>query len=323
MRVIDQSLRSPNLNQILFKMKNSSREKVDFLAISFTSQFLEDGQIFLQKRINLENPLVGWMKAFDKRIKDLRTQGISGAIKPWGLDVSLLSFSFDLINLYISHSLPKELLVKIFNKDVFYSTRYEIVIASIFLNSEYCVQWVECDNHLKKIPEFQAIKEGEIFLVEAKSKGYRTSVDFEKPYLARLNIQQYLQEAITKNQEKKYPFLIFFDVNLPFTILDDDQKTKFMERVVNSIRGLKADHEGKHSFDYAYISNWSWHYHPGDITNSQKKITCPIRPQKSFNPIAQSSIDIIESTIRNYGSMEFRSRIMDALKQWEPHGSPC
>lgn len=318
MRVLDKTIRNPNLDAILTEMISAPRENLDFLAVNFVVQFLNDAQIFLNKSLDLNHPLTEWIKAFRERIQDLRSNGVSGAIRPLGLDMSLLNFSFDLINLYIAGSLPEEILIKIFNKNGFYPARYEIVIASIFLNSGYRVEWVDCDNHLEKIPEFRAIKEDELFLVEAKSKNYRTLVDFEKPYLVeRLNIQQYFQEAIAKNQDKACPFLIFFDVNLPFTVIDDDQRKKFIELVLNAILSLKVDKEGKHSFDYAYISNWSWHYHSGNITKAQKKITCPVIPQKSFNPISQDSIDILEANLRDYGSMEFRSKIMDALKQSE------
>lgn len=300
------------LDKQILEVKKASFDRKDREVMNFLEILID---LYLsEKNLKLGNKsfLRRWISSYRDLIERSRKMGLT-KILPTGESWSGINLACDLLNLYAFNSLNIEVLHKLFFDEHFFGARYEFLIASIFVKLGYRINWIVSTTG-GKIPEFEATRAMYKLRVEAKSKNYRVDANMLEPYLTeKLQVEKFFKKALLKNHTPKVPFLIFYDINLPFTLLTEEQYFQYIENVKTAMLALRENEDFPHLFDYGYISNWSWHYHEKYEELRQQKINTTATPQNSFNPLSNRIIEEIENAAKDYGSREFRDKVINDI----------
>lgn len=187
-------------------------------------------------------------------------------VKQTGNMRALLAMAYDYYSLsHCSAKIQPQFIKKLKNKDEFQGTRYEMAVAGIAVRAGFDITWInEKGKHCEFIGKHK--QTGEIVYFECKSHtregvlGKNGAFDPEK---TRIKILDHFREAVEQT-DKKYPLVIFDDINLPMTPDVDPEQREWHLQVEEAFEkyGFYKDKKYKETnYGALIITNFSWHYH--------------------------------------------------------------
>jgi hypothetical protein len=172
-----------------------------------------------QKPIADRHPLLQWISGANDSLKTITPKARYGEIRsfhPSGFAAAVLTFVDDMYQLAHVFSTPdKPILKRLRDSRTFQGARYEVFTASLIARCGYEVDFV--DDKTRKAPDVTGkAKDGSATLaVEAKSR-HRGPLSDAAAGPLRADVGRLIREAMEQNPGTG-PFLIFIDVNLPFS----------------------------------------------------------------------------------------------------------
>lgn len=163
---------------------------------------------------------------------------------------------------YLRHAaaLPSRVLHCLRDPHLFQGALYEIAVASIMARVGYSLDWYEGES-MSHRPEFVASRDGDVVVVEAKSRhrpGALGQDERSVPSGSILDLERLFREAVRKDPEGR-PYLIFLDCNLPIeaTPANAQQLAKDFDSLTTRMAKMNKTGSG---FNAAFATNYSFHY---------------------------------------------------------------
>lgn len=248
----------------------------------------------------------------DKNAVEANKYGKLWRAKPDGYSRALISLAFDVCSLIHAVHLPEVFLKKLKEYRGYQSVRYEIAIAAMFARMGYKIKFLDEEfagqKNQPKHSEFVATHPttGEEIVVEVKSKERKGVLhkegEFNKEREFRSSISKLYRHASKQRQPGK-PFLIFIDMNLPFSPDIRPEDNLWVKAVTRMRDSAAFAAKGKPSPSNGIIfTNYSYHYGTDQETGSGEWLM-----EKSGNPeVLIKSLDFGEkfiAVINSYGNV--------------------
>ena len=246
--------------------------------------------------------IYGWHEHAAAQMPEEHRPGEVFSVAPSGEAMALLSLADDVYRLQLRKHLPRRLLERLRSPDSFQGARYEVAVASIFARCGFTIEWLDEKTPGKKC-EFVAthplLKAG--IAVEAKSRHRKGVLNESGPPTMEVlgaDVDSLFRKALAKDPGDR-PFMIFIDINLPFSPQEGLEKPwiKDMERVVEA--GPTADPSPYNLF---VVTNHAWHYDGAGLARGGEYLQ--VLPNQPRHPIdALAAIDAILRQVDAYGSV--------------------
>ncbi|UKS27289.1 SEC-C domain-containing protein [Paenibacillus sp. HWE-109] len=227
---------------------------------------------------------------------------------------SLLQHAYDLFCLQIVNRLPEFFISKLRDVHEFQGVKYEVAVAAIMARAGFEIEFLD-DNYKSEVHcEFIAThkESGQKIGVEAKSKRRKGVLHEEGEFNAdadnRGNIQHLFRKARTQ-KPKDIPFLIFIDMNLPSTNVnnnsfDGEPPDKTWEHDIDQIyANYKNQSTSPDPFNAVYFTNFAFYYQ-GNNSLSFPWITYIKKSESPEHEIRENSLlECIQSSIMRYSDI--------------------
>lgn len=247
-----------------------------------------------------------WISKNEKTAERINNGEVWGA-KPDGYSKSLLLLAFDVCSLVHTHKLPKQLLERLKNRDLYQGARYEIAIAAVFARLNCDIEFTNEDSKIKHC-EFIATHKptNSSLAVEVKSKhrsGILHQIGLPSPLEKLLSagaIKRLFNNALKQNP-KNVPFAVFIDVNSPMTpniMIDDKPWVRDAKRLID--RKLGGVNPQEYPLNAAFFTNFSYHYQTENEADQGESIGIII-PHPKFPPPNPEFFGYLQGALNHYG----------------------
>jgi hypothetical protein len=226
---------------------------------------------------------------FQKAVKD--DQG-EYAILPCGSTNCFYNLAYDLFVLQDNDALSECLIHRLKNKDQFQGVRHEVFAAATCIRAGFKIAY---SDRSKNPTEFIAthIKTGLQIAVEAKSRHRAgvldANVEGKRKPNPKAKIIQLLNQALKKTVCQ--PYVIFIDINLPFSPEPVFQKKWFQEIYRSIFLELGDSSPAKRDkFNIIFFTNHPWHYGEDDQPSPPREPGATLVSKYPEKPLVDNAI---------------------------------
>lgn len=223
------------------------------------------------------------------------------AAVPTGNVMALQVLADDIYQLEHALETPKKVIERLCKQRQFQGARYEIAVASIFARCGFEIHFI--DDGTKKNPEFIAEKAAERIAVEAKSR-HREGVLEERavggrdPIAVPAKIREHYEEALQQNPGG-IPFLVFIDVNLPYTPAVPGLQKPWVQEAMKCFEYRRSEGQDTDADSGLILTNFGWHYHR-DRGSPQAEFVTAHSTKPQF-PVRTETWAVLERALSEYG----------------------
>lgn len=266
-----------------------------------------------EKPLDQRHVYLRWLSSFAALVKERTSKKYKIGANLYsseanGDSLMLLSFAYDIFTLRNANVLPKNKIKQLREWDKFQSTRYEVVIAAIFIRAGFNIEWFDDRTTAARHGEFIAThsRTGEKIAVEVKSR-YRPGtyhVEGKKMDTIKIGAKTKLNEAMDQIPNDT-PSMIFIDLNIPMEKYDPT----FEEGLTNEIMHIYDDHpiptkDNPSLCNATIFTNWSWHYF-GKNDTQPSTTTIKSFPIYVKNKLRIDVINLLNRALDEYGKIPF------------------
>jgi len=195
----------------------------------------------------------------------------------------------------------KPILKRLRDRRSFQGARYEIFTASVLARCGYEVDFIE--EKTKKAPDILAVSSDGTWSVMAEAKSRHRSeipthiANPESAQELQADVRRLIREALDQNPGNM-PFLIFVDVNLPFS---QTRPPAWEKEVTDFIHRDGRERTGYDLLSGLVVTNYSWHYEGTNPSSGAETLFIPNQAAKY--PLPTTFCDALVRALQEYGAI--------------------
>lgn len=265
------------------------------------------GQAELSKPLKDRHVIMKWYDAMCQyqRTSSRDSDGLF-SYNPNGSMRAYMLLSHDLYTLEHHAAFQSAVIKRLKHKEQFQGARHELFAAATCIRAGYDIEYEDETDNTSKHPEFTAIHRatGQKISVEAKSR-HRPGIlgrpgEVEPKEEIRVGIKRLLKDAINKPVQN--PYVIFLDLNLPYTkkrFLD----THWFKEVGNTVVEVAEAKSDRDPFCLIVFSNQPDHYLDQDTPSPGGEITSTFGRNPLLSPSHPEAIKAIHDAANKFGNI--------------------
>ena len=245
------------------------------------------------------HPLIRWVNGGDEYLKTASPKAVYGQLHsfhPDGNMQALMTLADDVYQLaHVLQTPDKPILRRLRDSRSFQGARYEVFTASLLARCGCRVEFIE--NKSKKTPDILAVcNDGSWSLVaEAKSRHRSAVPNKVEGQVLQADVGRLIREAMQQNVGTM-PFLIFVDVNLPFST---ERPVPWLKEVHEFINAEGRKRPGYELLSGLIATNYSWHYEGARPSSNPETLFIPNSAAKYALP--KHFHDSLTRSLQEYG----------------------
>lgn len=251
------------------------------------------------------HPILRWLHGSEQYLDAATPKAIYGQIHsfhPDGNGQALLTLADDVYQLaHIMKTPDKPILKRLRDRRSFQGARYEIFAASVLARCGYEVDFIE--EKTKKAPDILAVSSDGTWSVMAEAKSRHRSeipthiANPESAQELQADVRRLIREAMQQNPGNM-PFLIFVDVNLPFS---PNRPPAWEKEVRDFIHMDGSQRSGYDLLSGLIATNYSWHYEGAKPSSDAETLFIPNQAAKY--PLSITFCDALARALQEYGAI--------------------